>query len=92
MNIQGYDSIDEVLERGIRPLSPNEFEAAANETGAMILDMRSYRKAMANSTPQAALSGTWISTPRALPWNSLQVEADRFFWRNTPLVASVDGH
>jgi glyoxylase-like metal-dependent hydrolase (beta-lactamase superfamily II)/rhodanese-related sulfurtransferase len=40
MNIQGYDSIDEVLERGIRPLSPNEFEAAANETGAMILDTR----------------------------------------------------
>lgn len=40
MNIQGYDSIDEVLERGIRPLTPAEFEAAANETGAMILDTR----------------------------------------------------
>ena len=40
MNIQGYDSIDTVLERGIRPLSPVEFEAAANETGALILDTR----------------------------------------------------
>lgn len=40
MNIQGYDSIDEVLERGVRPLTPAEFEAAANETGAMILDTR----------------------------------------------------
>ncbi|WP_297337790.1 MBL fold metallo-hydrolase [Algoriphagus sp.] len=40
MNIQGYDSIDEVLERGIKPLSPSEFEAVANETGAMILDTR----------------------------------------------------
>ena len=40
MNIQGYDSIDTVLERGIRPLSPAEFEAAANETGALILDTR----------------------------------------------------
>lgn len=40
MNIQGYDSIDEVLERGIRPLSPAEFEAAANETSALILDTR----------------------------------------------------
>ncbi|MDX5338290.1 MAG: MBL fold metallo-hydrolase [Cyclobacteriaceae bacterium] len=40
MNIQGYDSIDEVLERGVRPLSPAEFEAAANETGALILDTR----------------------------------------------------
>jgi rhodanese-related sulfurtransferase len=40
MNIQGYDSIDEVLERGIRPLTPEEFEVAANETGALILDTR----------------------------------------------------
>ncbi|WP_373524268.1 rhodanese-like domain-containing protein [Aquiflexum sp.] len=40
MNIQGYDSIDEVLERGIRPLSSAAFEAAANETGAVILDTR----------------------------------------------------
>lgn len=40
MNIEGYDSIDAVLERGIRPLSPEEFELAANETGALILDTR----------------------------------------------------
>ena len=40
MNIEGYDSIDEVLERGVRPLSPAAFEAAANETGAVILDTR----------------------------------------------------
>lgn len=40
MNIEGYESIDTVLERGIRPLSPAEFEVAANETGALILDTR----------------------------------------------------
>ncbi|WP_026954873.1 MBL fold metallo-hydrolase [Algoriphagus vanfongensis] len=40
MNIQGYDSIDEVLERGVKPLTPSEFEAVANETGALILDTR----------------------------------------------------
>ncbi|WP_194778066.1 MBL fold metallo-hydrolase [Pararhodonellum marinum] len=40
LNIQGYDSIDEVLERGTRALSPLEFEVAANETGALILDTR----------------------------------------------------
>ncbi|WP_339869162.1 MBL fold metallo-hydrolase [uncultured Algoriphagus sp.] len=40
MNIEGYDSIDDVLERGVKPLSPKEFEAAANETGALILDTR----------------------------------------------------
>ncbi|HSK12513.1 MAG TPA: MBL fold metallo-hydrolase, partial [Phnomibacter sp.] len=40
MNIQGYDSIDEVLKRGQQALSPDAFEAAANETGAVILDTR----------------------------------------------------
>lgn len=40
MNIQGYDSIDKVLERGQHALSPAAFEAAANETGALILDTR----------------------------------------------------
>ncbi|PZX55982.1 glyoxylase-like metal-dependent hydrolase (beta-lactamase superfamily II) [Algoriphagus ratkowskyi] len=40
MNIEGYDSIDTVIERGVKPLTPVEFEAAANETGALILDTR----------------------------------------------------
>lgn len=40
MNIQGYDSIEEVLKRGTQALSPEAFEAAANETGALILDTR----------------------------------------------------
>ncbi|MFN3802163.1 MBL fold metallo-hydrolase [Belliella pelovolcani] len=44
MNIEGYDSIDEVLERGVRPLSPAAFEAAANETGAVLLDTRDAQK------------------------------------------------
>ncbi len=40
MNIQGYDSIDKVLERGQQALEPAAFEAAATETGAVILDTR----------------------------------------------------
>lgn len=40
MNKHGYDSIDEVLARGTQALSPRAFEAAANETGALILDTR----------------------------------------------------
>jgi hydroxyacylglutathione hydrolase len=40
MNIQGYDSIDKVLERGQHALSPEAFEAAANETSALVLDTR----------------------------------------------------
>ena len=41
MNIQGYESIDTVLKRGANPLTSAAFEAAANETGALILDTRS---------------------------------------------------
>jgi hydroxyacylglutathione hydrolase len=40
MNIRGYESIDKVLERGQHALSPEAFEAAANETNALILDTR----------------------------------------------------
>lgn len=40
MNIQGYESIDTVLERGKKALSVEEFELVANETGALILDTR----------------------------------------------------
>ena len=40
LNKQGYDSIDDVMKRGTQPLSPRAFEAAANETGALILDTR----------------------------------------------------
>lgn len=40
LNKQGYDSIDDVLKRGEHALSPDAFETAANETGALILDTR----------------------------------------------------
>jgi hydroxyacylglutathione hydrolase len=40
LNIQGYDSIEEVIKRGTQALSPDAFETAANETGALILDTR----------------------------------------------------
>ncbi|HEY1113502.1 MAG TPA: MBL fold metallo-hydrolase [Chitinophagaceae bacterium] len=40
LNKQGYESIDEVMKRGQQALSPEGFEAAANETGALILDTR----------------------------------------------------
>jgi hydroxyacylglutathione hydrolase len=41
MNKEGYESIDVVMERGAQALSAAAFEAAANETGAVILDTRS---------------------------------------------------
>jgi rhodanese-related sulfurtransferase len=40
MNKKGYESFDTVLNNGMRELTPTEFEAAAEETGALILDTR----------------------------------------------------
>lgn len=40
MNKDGYEDIDAILERGTKALSPDEFETAANETGAVVLDVR----------------------------------------------------
>lgn len=40
MNIQGYASIDDVMSQGLRELSPEAFEAASEETDALILDTR----------------------------------------------------
>jgi len=40
MNKEGYEDIDDVLERGTQALSPDAFETAANETGAIVLDVR----------------------------------------------------
>lgn len=44
LNIQGYESIDKVLERGLHALSPDAFETAANETGALMLDVRNAQE------------------------------------------------
>lgn len=40
LNKEGYESIDKVMRQGLRALTPDEFEIAANESGALILDTR----------------------------------------------------
>ncbi|GAB3321248.1 MBL fold metallo-hydrolase [Larkinella ripae] len=40
LNKEGYEAIDDVLERGAQALSPEDFEATVNETGALVLDVR----------------------------------------------------
>lgn len=41
MNKKGYDSIDSVMQNGLRAMSADEFEQAAEATEALILDTRS---------------------------------------------------
>lgn len=40
LNIQGYESLDNIMEKGNKPLSPKEFETVANQTEVLILDVR----------------------------------------------------
>jgi rhodanese-related sulfurtransferase len=44
MNIKGYESFDDVKKRGTQALSPRAFDAAANETEALVLDTREAQK------------------------------------------------
>lgn len=65
MNKEGYDNIDEVLERGCQPLKPDAFEAAANETGALILDTRDaqvFAKGFVPNSVNIGIDGTFA------PW------------------------
>lgn len=68
MNIQGYDQIEEVIERGTQALSPDAFEAAANETGALILDTRApqtFAKGFVPNSINIGIDGSfavWVGT------------------------------
>lgn len=68
MNIQGYESIDKVLERGQKALTPREFELVANETHALILDTRSsdqFAKAYIPNSINIGIDGNfavWVGT------------------------------
>lgn len=53
MNKMGYDSFDNVFNNGMRALSVNEFEAAAEETGALILDTRNSNEFWKGFVPQS---------------------------------------
>src|SRR5690606_29339233 len=65
MNKKGYDSFDEVLQHGMKELSAEEFEAAAEAAGALILDTRSDKEFSKGFIPQSiniGLSGDFA------PW------------------------
>ncbi|MFA0960424.1 rhodanese-like domain-containing protein [Roseivirga sp. BDSF3-8] len=57
MNKEGYDSIDDVLEKGLRKLGPDAFEAAANETGAILLDVRHQNEFVKGFVPNSVFIG-----------------------------------
>jgi glyoxylase-like metal-dependent hydrolase (beta-lactamase superfamily II)/rhodanese-related sulfurtransferase len=53
MNKKGYESFEDVLNHGMRELTPAEFEVAAEESGALVLDARSAKTFWKGFIPQS---------------------------------------
>ena len=68
INIQGYESLDDVMKKGTRALSVDEFETVANETNAVILDTRTKEAFTKSHIPRSIFVGidgsfaTWVGT------------------------------
>ena len=57
MNKEGYEDIDAVLERGMQALDPDAFEEVANETGAVVLDVRNQADFARGHVPRSIFIG-----------------------------------
>ncbi len=57
LNKSGYSSYDQVVERGNIPLNPEDFERLANETGALILDVRNNEAFSSSHIPNSIFIG-----------------------------------
>jgi len=57
LNKTGYESFDQVMKKGAVALSAREFEAVANETNALILDVRSKTDFVKGFVPNSIFIG-----------------------------------
>jgi len=57
MNKHGYQDIEDVLEKGTQALHPEAFEVAVNETGAVVLDVRSPKEFAEGHIPRSIFIG-----------------------------------
>lgn len=68
MNKEGYESIDQVLDRGLTALDPDAFETLAEETGAVVLDVRHQNDYVKGHVPRSIFIGLdggfapWVGT------------------------------
>ncbi|MBT8290478.1 MAG: MBL fold metallo-hydrolase [Muriicola sp.] len=57
MNKEGYEDIGDVLKRGTKALTPDEFENLANETEAVVLDVRTQEDFVKGHIPRSIFIG-----------------------------------
>lgn len=57
MNIEGYESLDQVKEKANKPLTPKEFVTIANQTEAVILDVRNEYDFIKEHVPNSIFIG-----------------------------------
>jgi rhodanese-related sulfurtransferase len=68
MNIKGYESIDEVMERGLKALNPREFEAAMEQQDTLVIDTRNQQEFAKGFIPGSYFFGidgsfaVWVGT------------------------------
>ncbi|MDG2372098.1 MAG: MBL fold metallo-hydrolase [Flavobacteriaceae bacterium] len=68
MNKEGYEDIDLIINRGINPISVSKFEDYANESGAIILDVRNQQDYAKGHIPRSIFIGLdgdfapWVGT------------------------------
>ena len=57
LNKEGYANIEDVIQRGEKALTPEAFEAAASETGAVMLDVRHQSEFVLGHIPNSIFIG-----------------------------------
>lgn len=57
MNIQGYESLDTIIEKSFKALTPKEFETLANQSEAIVLDVRHENDYVKSHIPNSIFIG-----------------------------------
>lgn len=57
MNREGYTSFNDVIAQGTKPLDPETFESIANETDAIVLDVRNQSEYVVSHIPRSIFIG-----------------------------------
>tara|TARA_B100000686_G_scaffold52754_1_gene56602 strand:- start:1410 stop:2795 length:1386 start_codon:yes stop_codon:yes gene_type:complete len=68
MNKEGYEDVSDVIKKGYNPISVSKFEEVANQTGALVLDVRHQQDYAKGHLPRSIFIGLggdfapWVGT------------------------------